>query len=205
MNTYSQDKQDIFIYENFFKDKKDGFFIEIGANDGITLSNTLLFEKEGWNGICIEPILTSYEKLIKNRICKCIHGVIGNTDNDVDFLEVSGYAEMLSGILSEYNLEHLNRVNREISIFGGNKRVTKIKSYLFNNIITEKKIDYLSIDVEGGEFSILKNIDFNKYDITIISVENNYNDINIINFLNDNGYILITTLGADNIFKKNKI
>ena len=55
MKFYSQCGQDKWAYENLFKNKNDGFFIEIGADDGIHFSNTKFFEDLGWNGICIEP------------------------------------------------------------------------------------------------------------------------------------------------------
>ena len=53
---YSQFKQDQFLNEVLFNNKKNGFFIDIGAHDGVTISNTLFFEKQNdWKGICIEP------------------------------------------------------------------------------------------------------------------------------------------------------
>ena len=56
MKSYSQYEQDIYILNNFFQNKKDGMFVDIGAHDGVTISNSLLFEKIGWNGICVEPL-----------------------------------------------------------------------------------------------------------------------------------------------------
>ena len=53
---YSQYLQDVFVQFVFFNNKKDGYFIDIGAYDGIRLSNTYLFEKnKNWKGICVEP------------------------------------------------------------------------------------------------------------------------------------------------------
>ena len=50
--------------KKIFKNKRDGFFLDIGANDGITLSNSYFFEKElGWKGICFEPLKNAFQKL----------------------------------------------------------------------------------------------------------------------------------------------
>ena len=53
---HSQDGQDLYLDKHVFKGLKNGIFVDIGANDGITINNTLFFEKVlGWNGLCIEP------------------------------------------------------------------------------------------------------------------------------------------------------
>ena len=78
-DTYSQFGQDLDVIE-YFKHKKNGYFIEIGATNGIDLSNTYLLEKKyNWNGICIEPQDSTYQDLIKNRDC--------HTDNSLLFSE----------------------------------------------------------------------------------------------------------------------
>lgn len=203
MKYYSQDGQDKFLVENLFKDKKIGFFVEIGANDGITLSNTKLLEDLGWDGICIEPLPKSFIKLKENRKCLSYNLAISNVNGSIKFLEIDGYSEMLSGILTEYDHRHLDRIDREIKNFGGNKKIIEIQSIKFSDLIDEEYIDYLSIDVEGSEMTILESINFNKHKIYCISVENNYGNDNVRNFLSNNGYSLITNIGADNFFIKN--
>ena len=70
---YGQFKQDEYVYNTFFKNKKEqGFFLEIGASNGIHMSNCYFYEKElNWNGIAIEPRKDAYNELIKNRKCIC--------------------------------------------------------------------------------------------------------------------------------------
>ena len=69
--SYSQIGQDLNVLQ-FYNHKKNGYFIEVGANNGIYLSNTYLLEKKyNWKGICIEPHPIEYEKLIKNRDVIC--------------------------------------------------------------------------------------------------------------------------------------
>jgi len=65
---YSQLDQDLWILSKFDKDYK-GFFIDIGAHDGISLSNSFLLEQNGWHGACVEPSVTEFEKLKNSRSC----------------------------------------------------------------------------------------------------------------------------------------
>ena len=55
MKFYSQFEQDKFVYENFFINKNKGYFVDIGAHDGVTFSNSKFFEELEWDGVCIEP------------------------------------------------------------------------------------------------------------------------------------------------------
>lgn len=88
---YSQKGQDKYLHEKFFKEKTDGVFVDIGAYDGITISNSYFFEKTlGWQGFCIEPNPEAFEKLKNNRNCICIQGCITNFNGTADFLWVHG-------------------------------------------------------------------------------------------------------------------
>ena len=73
---------------------------------------------------------------------------------------------MLSGIKSEYDPKHLERINSEVAKHGGSINTVKIQSRRLDSILEENKItkiDYLSIDTEGSELSVLKSIDLDKY------------------------------------------
>jgi hypothetical protein len=66
---HGQISQDLIAYL-FFNRKKDGFFVDIGANDGVTYNNTFVFEQLGWKGICVEqPHPAVFKKLVANRKC----------------------------------------------------------------------------------------------------------------------------------------
>lgn len=203
MQSYSQSNQDLYVYENYFKNKLDGIFVDIGAHDGVSINNTILFEKLCWKGICIEPLPHIYEKLILNRKCKCVWGAISDKNTEVvKFNAVQGYAEMLSGIVEDYDPRHKSRIDRELAYYGGSKQIITVPNFRFNELIEFKHIDFLSIDTEGSELNILKTIDFNKYYIDIITVENNFAESQLEKFLETKGYKLITQLEADFLFKR---
>lgn len=205
MEFYSQFNQDKFLYDNFFKSKKNGFFLDIGAHDGITGNNTYFFEKLGWDGICIEPIPSVFEKLKINRNCTLIESALSDSKGNVDFLVLEGYTEMLSGIMDNYDPKHINRIDDELKKMGGEKNIIKCKTITMDDLNLPDVIDYISLDVEGSELSILKTINFKKNQINFISIENNYNDSNITNIMIDNNFEIIANLGCDTIFKNKNI
>lgn len=202
---YSQIGQDKFI-DDLLGNKVDGFFIDIGAHDGISCSNTLFFEKNrNWKGICIEPGPNEFKKLSENRKSININCCVSDYDGESEFTYIEGYSNMLSGLSENYNSSHESRIRNELQIYGGkiNKiqvPVFRLQSILDENGVTD--IDYCSIDTEGTEFNIIKSIDFNKTKIKVFSIENNYGDVSIKNYLESVGYILHCKLQWDDIFIK---
>ncbi len=170
MNSYSQLNQDINVL-NIYNNKKDGYFVEIGAADGIFLSNTYLLEmKYNWKGICIEPIPDQYKKLTNNRKCICENvGVYNKSDIEIEFA-ICEDNKLLSGIYN-YIDHHKNTVDNNKKIF--NLR-TKTLTEILDKNNSPSFIEYLSLDTEGSELEILKGIDFNKYKFGIIDIEHNY-------------------------------
>lgn len=80
---YSQYGEDL-ILDQFFKAKNitNGFFVDVGALDGIHLSNTYKFEQDGWNGICIEPHKQYFGLICKNRKSINYNVACGNKNQD---------------------------------------------------------------------------------------------------------------------------
>lgn len=113
---------------------------------------------------------------------------------------------MLSGIVSQYDSRHLERIKREMEE-NETYEIVKVQGARFQSIMANhpeiKEIDYLSIDVEGGEMSILKAIDFNAIPINLIGIEDSYPDSSgIDDFLMQKGYRKICMLGCDSFFEK---
>jgi FkbM family methyltransferase len=195
---YSQWGQDIYFEKNVFKGFKNGTFMDIGAHDGISLNNTLYFEKKhNWIGINIEPIKEVYDKLIVNRPYSInLNIACSENEGTFEFINTIGYAEMLSGLKDDYDKRHLERLNREIKENGGHIEIRKVPTQRVESICEEygiKHIHLMSIDVEGAEFSVIKSINFDKVFIDLICFENNYSDVSklIIKYLEENNYKLI--------------
>lgn len=205
MQFFSQFGQDQFIYENFFKDKKEGFFIEIGASDPEEGSNSLFFENLGWKGILVEPIKEDYEKLCNKRKAIIENSAIYNQSGNFKFLLCTGYTKVLSGLWITQDSRHLQRIQSEISQFGGESDLIDVECITLSELIKKhniSEIDYLSVDTEGSEFEILEGLEDLSIFPTCISVENNYNEQNVKELLEDFGYKLVVTLGCDDIYKR---
>ena len=193
---HSQYGQDKIINERIFGSKRNGFFVDIGANDGITGSNTYFFAKElNWHGVCIEPQPDIFYKLAKNRKSVCHNCAVSSKPGIAKFLKV-GHADMLSGLVDYMDTSHISRVEREGE--ATSTGVIDVECKTFNQVLGENfNIDLLSIDVEGADFSILSSIDFDRYKIGCIAIENNSADRKIFNFLKKIGYQLEYVAGDE--------
>lgn len=208
MQFYSQLGQDRFLFERFFFGKRNGIFVDIGAYDGTTFSNTLFFEQSlGWTGLCVEPLPTEFEKLRSCRTSICANTSVSDYIGFSDMLDVdvTGDARMLSGLIENYDPRHVERIDR-VSIQKNVIRVpvTTLTDLLKTHNLT--KVDYCSIDTEGSELNILMSLDFEQYDISLFTIENNYKDGRIQNFMAQKGYELVFAFhGYDELYKKKEV
>ena len=173
---YSQIEQDKYYIENIIKYKQNGVFLEIGGYDGVTGSNTYFLEKHlGWNGIIVECNPTLVEKCKNTRSCYICDKALYETDDvEITFTipvgdEIIGGKEQLGGIKSLLKPESLKTFQR---CYKESKDIT-VKTININTLLEGRKIyniDYVSLDVEGGEVSILKTWDFNKHKVKFLTV-----------------------------------
>jgi len=205
---YSQVSQDKYIYQTFFKNKKNGFFLDIGAHDGIDKSNSFFFEKYmDWNGICVEPIPEVFERLRNNRNCICVNSGISDKNGVATFWKIEGYSEMLSGLEENYNEQHKQRIKKEITEHGGILNEIQIDILDINTLLRNNNIqhvDYCTIDVEGSEEKILSVLDSKEFDISVFTIENNYQAKSLRTLMKSKGYKLHSTIDFDDVFVKRK-
>ena len=198
---YSQFGADKYLDEKYFHGRGGGFYVDIGAHDGVSGSTTYFFEQLGWQGICFEPMPKAFLMLSQNRSCIKVEKAIADFEGDTAFLDISGYSEQLSGLVMNYSQEHISRIHKEVKEHNQKTNTIAVKCGLFNKEVPYKHIDILSVDTEGSEASIIKSIDFNNYNIKFIIAEFNYGDRDLVNYLNSRGYEIETQLGVDIIFK----
>jgi FkbM family methyltransferase len=150
--------------------KRDGFFVEFGATDGCTNSNTALLENDyGWRGILAEPNPTWHTALRNNRRAvidlRCVAARGGET---VDFLTVED--PELSTIASYASHDHFATIRSRSSQIS-------VDTVTLNDLLVEHQapsaIDYVSIDTEGSELDILAVFDFARWSVRLFSVEHN--------------------------------
>ncbi len=157
----------------------------------------------GWKGICIEQNPAIFSQLQANRNCICIQGCVSDTKENSQFLLLPNGITGLCGLVDKYDPQHVQRIEHDLSRVTGSSEIIDVKCFLLNDLLEENEvehIDFLSLDTEGGEFDIIASIDFSKYKIDVIALEDNYYDPRFIPFLEEKGYRLATRLEQDLIF-----
>ena len=183
----------------FYEKKKGGFFIEAGALDGESDSTTLHFELEhGWTGLLVEPVPLSYNKLLKrNRKAWSVQTCLSTkkSPETINFSLAASSAATMSGIVVS------NATQDDIV----EMQCLPLYSLLLS--LDNPTVDFLSLDIEGAEFQVLKNIPWESVDIRTISVETEFagevmegDREDIIRLLTGVGYTHLDSIARDDIF-----
>ncbi len=167
------------------KFKRNGFFVEFGATNGVDLSNSLLLETQlGWQGILAEPGQAWHDALGKSRKVSISHEAVWReTGKQLEFIEDGALSTLLNFKKSD---NHTRR-----------GRTYKVRTISLIDLLEKydapHQIDFLSIDTEGSELDVLEGFDFGLYSFGLICVEHNYteNREKIRNLLESKGYVLI--------------
>ena len=198
------------IVDYLFKNKKNGFYLDVGAQHPISNNNTYLLFKKGWHGINID--------LDKKNID--LFKIARPNDHNLNFAISDKIEE--TELFYYHDASPINTLNKDVSNFQNAKikEIKKIKTNTLNNILGSLKInsqiDYMNLDVEGFEEKVLSSFDIKKYKPLVISVEfldlkmkklefknNNIQtvlDSNIYKYLIENNYHFVNWLHGDLIF-----
>jgi len=194
--SYSQYQED-WVIDALFKHKREGFYVDIGANDPEIFSNTRLFYGRGWSGINVEPDPTLHAKLCTDR------------QRDIN-LRVGVGAQ--PGVMTFYRMsaDTLSSFNKQAALQAGKLYGATLVSEEQTPVLTLKdilashlggrQIDFLSVDAEGYDLSVLESNDWSLYRPSLIIVEINVGGGDIIKFLQGQGYILVFNNGTNGIF-----
>jgi hypothetical protein len=102
MQFFAHAHLDQFLFENFFRGKRDGVFVDVGAKDGRRLSNSLFFEDSlGWRGLCVEPRPEDFSQLVRQRRCICEQAQVGGRDSETD---AAAAARDLPALLQQHSM-----------------------------------------------------------------------------------------------------
>lgn len=170
-----------------------GIFLEIGAYDGYTISNCYYLEKmKGWKGVLVEPLKIQADFAIQNRWNPVWNGAVYNKNGSVLFTEISGYSDMLSGIEEAYSPYLKDRVKQEIKQYDLQYKNILVECKTLNKLMDDygfKCADYLSLDAQTAELSILKAYDCARNPIKCIGLDmNNSNVTDLKLWFHDHGY-----------------
>lgn len=152
---YSQQGEDRILHEKYLN-YNDGFFIELGAMNGVTYSNTLFFERElNWKGVLIEPTPSQFTQLVINRPnCHNFNYAISEIPGEVEFLG-DGALGGMTRTMHESHRKGWGLDNTSSPYMVKSIGISELLRHL--NL---KRVDFFSIDVEGGELDVLKTFDW---------------------------------------------
>lgn len=193
----------------------NGFYVELGVNDGFSQSNTFFLEKKGWSGILVEPcpnlFFEAHHYRGKRNKIFCNACVPFGFENEFVTIEWGNFLSRSSSLPSD--IQDLDRFNSDRSRHLKHTGLFDIKfgakARPLNDLLlagsAPEIIDFLSLDVEGAELSVLKGIDFSHYSFNYILVE--CRDIGPMEeFFQGIGYILVAQLTAhDFLFSPKKV
>lgn len=193
----SEDGEEIILY-NFFDQKRTGFFVEVGAFNGVELSNTYLLEALGWTGILIEPHPELYKQCVPSRpFSKVLNVAASDQQGTLNFTIAVG-SEWLS--FSGNNPDRESRVRTG----GGSLKSIEVPALTLNEILKDcsEPIDLISIDVEGYELNVMRGLDFERFRPKVFLIERplSGDDKNVDEFLKVRGYEERFQLGSNSFY-----
>jgi hypothetical protein len=209
--SYSQFGQDRFVIDQVFKGRRDGYFFEAGAGDGLALSNTLLLERDyGWTGILVEPT-KAFRKLKRNRPkAHCDDSCLAAEHKTVTLVEIHDRGQGAIREDSDDNL-FLSRAldaTRGVDLATmnsgwGEARKSYLKRAVPLAVVLDKyaapqEIDYFSLDVEGFEYEILRAFPFERYRFNCLGIERPPQPLH--DLLLARGYARLGVLGEDTFY-----
>ena len=182
---------------------RQGFFVDIGASDGLIANNTFLLEKfYKWDGICVDPNPVFLQSLMNSRdsfvSTLCVYNETGKI---LPFKFCADNSKFYGWNFRSGLTQHVGNINPEID-----------KSFVEMNVLTITLTDlldlykaptnicYISLDTEGSEYEILKSFDFEKYYVKCWTIESEDNETRelIYKLMMQKGYIQFTDYDTRN-------
>ncbi|HTI97847.1 MAG TPA: FkbM family methyltransferase, partial [Dongiaceae bacterium] len=177
--------------------KRDGFFLDFGAFDGKTISNTYALEKDlGWRGICVEPNPRYYPQVCACRNCISVNVALWHQSRQqLRFVDAHGLSAIESFKETDINASRRQNATKaviEVDTLNPNELLRRFNAPTL--------IDYLTLDVEGAEFDILQALDLKTYAIALMTIEHNHDterQTTIRNYLAQFGYEVVQNRNDD--------
>ena len=182
---------DKYIFETYLKDIKNGVFIEAGAFDGFTQSNTRALEQRyGWNGVLVEPSPDMYKQCVKTRNANVYNCALVPSNYNEKYVEGDFSSNLAKSSINGSRMGVLNLV--------------KVPARTLQSCLDDcniNHVDFFSLDVEGFELEVLNGIDWTKTSFSYLLIEFNPSNIEIlVTFMNNKGYDFI-----ENVSKFSKV
>ena len=198
-NSYAMDNEDTAVL-NYFKDKKNGFYIDVGCYHPIHRNNTYLLHKKNWSGINIDTSQFSIDLFNHMR------------PKDLNYNYAISNRNEIIKLFYQKELSQLSTTERDQAetVFQGNIKEKEIQAFTLDEILNRDKykntkIDFLDIDVEGADLKVLEGLSFDKFKPELVCVEIHAKEIkqsDIYKFMANKNYELLWSGVFSHIFKR---
>lgn len=187
----------------YFKKRRDGYFVEVGAYNGVDLSNTYHFEQVGWHGILVEPDPDNAASCMTRRPGARTFQCAAVASSDIR--EIAFHKVADGGVFSTTNLSdgHAKR----IANIGLSVEPLRVPARTLDSMLEEAgatRVDFVSIDVEGGELDVLAGFDIRRWQPRIVIVESNTKTRlpAIRRYFLKNGYIYLHSIDVNDFYER---
>ena len=182
-----------YIINTINNGRRNGYFVDIGAHNGISFSNTYALEKYlDWNGLCVEVCDETFEKLVKNRKATCVNECVYSTSGIEMELEfpLSNPLDVGNDMLVKIKDKLPGGFLKQFETTRSFKKITKTLTEIFAENNVPSVIQYMSVDIEGSDLDALKGLDFSNYTIEFLTIE--WGGGNAKQYLQDINSFLVT-------------
>jgi FkbM family methyltransferase len=183
------------ILAEIFGDRAGGYCVEVGANDGRTGSASYLFEKRGWQCLLVEPIPALADEIRAHRSCRVVNCAASSQGGEATFFVAESVEAMSTLDLTPHRAEWIRHS-------GGAVKEITVRTATLDTLLEEAgfaELDFVTIDVEGHELSVLEGFDLGRYRPRIVIIEDNSvnGDPRVARHMADNGYVHFRRTGVN--------
>jgi FkbM family methyltransferase len=192
--SHAQFAEDRLLAE-IFGERSEGACVEVGANDGRTGSASYLFEQRGWQCLLVEPIPALVEEIRKHRACAVANCAASSRAGEAKFF-LAESVEAISGL--DVTPERARWIERA----GGTVKEITVRTATLDSLLEDAgfgRLDFVTIDVEGHELSVLEGFDLERHRPRIVILEDNTveGDAGVIEHMTEHGYVHFKRTGVN--------
>lgn len=194
--SHSQHNEDLLV-DLIFESKRDGFYVDVGANDPVFNNNTRRFYLRDWRGVNIEPSPLPFQKLVRERPKDInLNVAIGPKRGNMTFYHVA----------DESTFSSFDKVvaDRMAALVRSTVRPELVEVLTLRDIFEEhahgRKVDFLSVDAEGYDLEVLKSNDWKRHRPAVVLVEMHNDPKRIVDFLSSVNYVLVFNNTVNGLF-----
>lgn len=192
--SYAQFAEDRILAE-IFDGRTDGCCVEVGANDGRTGSASYLFEKRGWQCLLVEPIPALAQEIRRHRTCRVVNCAASSREGEATFFVAEGVEAVSTLDLTPERVDLIGRV-------GGTIKQITVRTATLDSLLEEAgfaELQFVTIDVEGHELSVLEGLDLDTYRPRIVIIEDNSIDgnVGVARHMAGHGYVHFKRTGVN--------